>query len=289
MDARADIIIYGSCHAQFLCHLLRETPSLNRHFSFHLVTNNVEPGTPLSTVPDAARRAVLVWEQYDQRPRVALREELLRVIPHHCLVVKFPAVGMNAFWPLRVKDPRNAPEPGFAWGRFPLGDRIALRVAKLGLSPADSYERYLEESNAAMPDVRHLLDLERSVFATRDAACDIAMSDVVFSRLRDTHQFWTHGHLAISLMSTLLLRLLERSAAIFGKIDDVTRAELAMLFARYPGQGEMQLPIHPAVIDQLGLTFVDKHSRYRWFGNEWTFETYMTRYIHFDRSWSALA
>ncbi len=244
---------------------------------------------PLCAVPDAARRAVLVWEQYDQRPSVPLREELLSIIPQNCLVVKFPAVAMNAFWPLRVKDPRNVPEPGFPWGRFPLGDRIALRIAKLGLSPSDSYSRYVEESYAVMPDVRHLLELERSVFATRDAACDIIMGDVVFARLRDTYQFWTHGHLAISLMSTLLLRLLERSASVLGATDAVTRAELATVFTRYPGQGAMQLPIHPAVIDQLGLTFVDQQSRYRWFGNAWTFEEYMTRNILFERSWSALA
>jgi hypothetical protein len=284
--ARAPVIIHGNCQAQVLHLLVSRVPSLNERFGFHLVTDT-EPGVPQSPPPEEAPHAVLAWAQYDRRPDLALRDELLACVPTSCAVVRYPAVGMNVFWPFRMRCPRNKPEPGFPWGRYPIGDRVALRVAELGLAPAEAFARYTELSTAQMPDLEHRLDLDREIYARRDAGCDVVMGDVVFARLRDSYQFWTHGHLASVVFSTLLTRLIACSSKIFGEIDDALRAEIAEAVASFPGQGEMQVPIHPLVIERLGLTFVDASTRYRWFGNEWTFEEYYTRYIGNDVSWSA--
>jgi hypothetical protein len=279
------VVIYGNCQAQFLRQLVSETPSLRAAFTFLLVTNTVEPGELPSPIPEEVARAVLFWEQYDQRSDIGLRDEVLRRIPRGCPVVRYPAVGMNAFWPFRVRDKRNRIEPDFPWGRYPSGDRIAMEIVPLGLPASRAFERYMELSASKMPDVRHLLDLERSVYARRDAGCDIGMRDFIFAGLRSTYQFWTHGHLAVSVFSELVFRLLERSRDVFGNAAHTVRAELEALSEIFPGQGEVQLPLHPLVIRQLGLTFADERTRYRWFGNEWTFEEYMLRYLTFDRSW----
>jgi hypothetical protein len=285
-DDRAPVIIHGNCQAQVLHLLVSRVPSLTERFSFHLVTDT-EPGAPVPAPPVEAPRAVLAWAQYDRRPDLALRDELLECVPSTCAVVRYPAVSMNAFWPFRIKCPRNRPEPGFPWGRYPIGDRVALRVAELGLPPADAFARYMEDSIRQMPDLEHRLDLDREIYARRDLACDVTMGDVAFARLRDTYQFWTYGHLAASLFATLLTRLIECSSTVLGGIDDRLRDEIAAAVAGYPGQGDMQSPVHPLVIERLGLTFVDPSTRYRWHGNGWTFEEYYTRYIGNDASWTA--
>ena len=212
----------------------------------------------VASISPKAGRALLIWEQHDQRANLPLRDEVRKRIPAACPVIRYPAVGMNAFWPFRTKDPRNAPEPGFPWGRYPIGDRVALKVAEAGLPGPRAFARYMELSRSAMPDVPHLLALERSVYAQRDATCDIVMSDFVFANVYDVHQFWTHGHLAIRVLSELLRRLLERSRDVLGDLDETARAELEAFPTIFSGQGDAQLSLHPLVIERLGLRFVDK-------------------------------
>jgi len=282
---RPAVIIHGNCQAQVLYLLVSRIASLTERFDFHLITDT-EPGVAVPPPPPEAARAILAWAQYDRRPDLALRDELLACVPSACEVVRYPALSMNAFWPFRIKCPRNRPEPGFPWGRYPIGDRVALRVAELGLPPGEAFARYMELTSEQMPDLEHRLDLDREIYARRDGGCDVTMGDAVFARLRDTYQFWTYGHLSAGLLATLLTRLIEQSAAL-GPVDARVRDEIAASIAAYPGQGEMQSPIHPLVIERLGLTFADASTRYAWFGNAWTFEEYTTRYIGNDASWTA--
>lgn len=282
---RRAFVVYGNCQAQFLHLLLERIPWIADRFQVHLVTNTVEIGAQPEPLPHSASRAVLLWLQYDQRPQLPVRDELLQRIPDDCEIVRFPAVGLNAFWPFRMRDPLNRPEPAFPWGRYPLGDRLAMEVRKLGLTPERAYERYMERSYEQMPDVEHLLGFDRAVHTQRDAGSDLAMADFVFANLRDVHQFWTHGHLAISVVAELLSRLLARSSGSLGEMNDGVRAQIAAACAPFEGQGDVQLPLHPLVIERLGLRFADGTTRYRWFSQRWTFEEYMTRYIAFNCDW----
>lgn len=282
---REVVVIYGNCQAQFLWQLLSEMTSLQRRFLFLLVTNTVERGEAPPPIPEEITRAAVLWEQYDQRSEIEARDEALSRVPRSCVTLRYPAVGMNAFWPFRVKDRRNRSEPKYPWGRYPQGDRVALEIAGLGLPASRAFARYMDLSSRKMPDLGNLLAWDRATHARRDAACDVGMGDFVFAALRHTYQFWTHGHLATSVISELLLRLLERSREVLGDACEAARMELEALAVRFPGQGEMQLPLHPLAIERLGLTFVNESTRYRWFDNEWTFEEYMTRYLAFDRSW----
>lgn len=285
MSGRPVILIYGNCQAQFLHLLVTQSPSLVSRFEFVLASALVEPGNAIPPVPENAGRAVLYWEQYDQRPGLTYRDELRGSVPQDCAVLRFPAVGMNAFWPFFIKDKRNVPEPGYPWGRYPAGDRLAIEVAELGLPPARAFERYMELSRELMPDVPQLLARERAVFVQRDAGSDVEMTDFVFANLQSTYQFWTRGHLAGSVFAELLSRLFERSRSVIGDIGEAARSELQAAYARFPGQGDFQHPIHPMVAAQLGLKFVNESTKYRWFAQSWTFEEHMTRYLAFDRSW----
>lgn len=286
MNARRDVVaVYGSCQAQVLAYLSARIPSLARRFAFITVTDTVEPGARPQPFPGEAERAVLVWEQFDQRPHLQLRDELRARVAPGTPTYRFPGMSINALWPFRVKDARNRPEPSYPWGRFPIGDRIALEVAALGLSGERAFAEYIRRSNGAFPDINHILELERAVARTRDASCDVGMSDFLFGRFRDTYLFWTFGHLGAPVYRELILRLLECSAAVIGNLDDAMRREIDTVIGEFPGQGELQLPVHPLVIERLGLRYLDTKTRYRWFDQRWTFEEYMTRYIEFDSSW----
>lgn len=278
-------MIYGNCQAEFLGLLLSHVPSLTSRFSFVVVPYNVEPGAPLPAIAPEIDRAVLLWEQYNERAGVTLRDRMRERLPGDCRVMRYPALVMTSFWPFIQKDRRSQPEPGYPWGRYPLGDRVAAEVADLGLPPGRAFERYMELSVEKMPDVRQLLARDRTVLAQRDDACEVTIGDYVTENLQSTYQFWARAHLATPVISELLVRLLERSRNVLGDLSEVTRRELRAAGALYPGQGEFQLPIHPLVIERLGLRFADANTKYLWFGNWWTFEEQMTRYIAFDREW----
>lgn len=285
ISQRPSLVVYGNCQAEFLGLLLSRSSSLTSRFDVVVASNNVEVDAALKAIEPYAGSAVLLWEQHDQRPAVSVRDAVRQQLPADCAIVRYPAVGMDAFWPFYVKDPRNQAEPGFAFGRYPAGDRLAIEVSQIGLPPEDAYRRYMDLSRERMPDVNALVARDKAVQARRDAASDVGMSDFVFGNLRSTYQFWTRGHLAICVFAELLRRLLERSSEALGTFDRQTQTELQSAYAIFAGQGEFQHPIHPLVIERLGLQFVDETTRYRWLGQSWTFEEYMRRYLAFDRSW----
>lgn len=281
---RPSFIVYGNCQAEFLGLLLSNATDIASRFDVAVASNNLDDDSAIAPVAPLLDRAVLYWEQYDQRPAVEIRDRLRNALPAKCAVVRYPAVGMDAFWPFMQRDPRNVPEPGYPFGRYPLGDRVAMEVAGLDLPPDQAYARYMQISRERMPDVQQLLSRDRAILSRRDAGCDVSMSDFVFENLRSAYQFWTRGHLAICVMAELLRRLLLRSRDVLGD-PAAASAQLESVYERFPGQGEFQHPIHPLVIEQLGLRFVDERTQYRWFSNSWTFEEHVKRYIAFDRSW----
>ena len=177
------------------------------------------------------------------------------------------------------------PEAGFPWGRYPVGDHVAMNIARLSLRPSEALKQYHQISRERMPNLHTLLRLERAFFRRRDSACDIAMEDFVFSNLATTRQFWTHGHLDSYVVRHLLSKLLESSRAVLGPVTGEYRAQLTDACVNYPGQGDVQLPIHPTVIEQLDLSFVSQESKYRYFGNEWSFDDYITNYMCLSRDW----
>lgn len=283
--SRPSLVIYGNCQAEFLGLLLSQTPQIAARFDVVVASNNLEPAAALSAIAPHAERTVLYWEQVDTRPEDAVRDPVRRALRDDRMTVRYPTVAMLAFWPFFAKDPRNRPEPGYPFGRYPAGDRIAMEVAEMGIGPDEAFDRYMEISRKKMIDVPNSVLRDLDLQARRDSASDVAMCDFVSEHLRSTYQFWARAHLATCVLRELLVRLLEKSSAVIGADQSELRRELEAVCERFPGQGEFQHPIHPLVIEQLGLRFVHEDTKYRWFSNTWTFEEHMKRYIAFDRSW----
>jgi hypothetical protein len=281
---RAAIVIYGNCQAEFMGLLLSRTPSIAARFDVAVASNNVDAGAALSAIAPYADRTVLYWEQLDVRPEIPVRDAVRRALRSDRTTVLYPALSMIGFWPFFVKDARNQPEPGFPYGRYPAGDRVAIEVAGMGLAENDAFDCYMEMSRQKMPDVRMLIARDLDMQARRDAACDVKMCDFVSENLRSAYQFWTRGHLATCVLAELLLRLLEKSRSVIATLDNEL-SELQAVYEQFPGQGDFQHPIHPLVIEQLDLEFVNASTTYNWLGQSWTFEQHMKRYLAFDRTW----
>ena len=280
---RRVVVIYGDCQSQVLHQLASAVPCLSERFVFALVTNHADPGEALPPVPAEVAQAAMLWEQYNEFSDPAMRDAVRAAVPDSCAVTRFPAMLMNAFWPFRTRDKRNVAEPGYPWGRYPLGDKIAEEVGGLGLSPPAGFAEYMKRSLEQMPDLESIVKFERRVTAERDRACDVGMTEFIFDHLRTLYQFWSHGNVSTAVYVELFRRLFEHGRDTLGEAPAALPAELEEFGAAHPTQ--FQIPIHPAVIERLGLRFVDAQTAYRYFGQNWTFEEYMTNYIALDRTW----
>ncbi len=282
-SSRQIIAIYGDCQAQLLHLYASELSCLADRFVFVLATNHADPGETLPPVPEEIEHAAMLWEQYNEFADPVARDAVRERVPNGCAVVRFPGMLMNAFWPFRSRDKRNVAEPGYPWGRYPLGDRIAEEIAALELPANEAFSAYMKRSTEQMPDLSSIVAFESRVTAERDRACDVGMADFMFDHLRTLYQFWSHGNVSTAVYAELFERLFAHGREVIGAAPTELRAELDAVAACHPP--DVQMPIHPIVIDELGLRFVNSRSTYRYFGHAWTFEEYMTRYLALDRTW----
>jgi Polysaccharide biosynthesis enzyme WcbI len=284
-DRRGTVLVLGNCQAPAISLFLNKSPTVAERFRFVDVLNHAAPGHETLGVPPEAADADLLWMQYDERKTVPIREEVRKTIPERCRIVVFPPLLMMGFWPFAWADPRNAPEPGFPWGRYPWGDRIGLEISKLGLPAEKVFDAYMERSMEKMPDVCELVNRDRTMAERRDAQSDVPMNDYLSKHLLTSHLFWTWGHTSNAPLLELARRLFSASESVLGPLTPEIVREMRTAAVDFHGIGDEELPIHPEVRRRLGLRFCDAGTRYRWFGNRWNFREYITRYITFDRSW----
>ena len=285
-DERSVVVVYGNCQAEFVCRFLAHVPALALRYAFVPVSNVVMPGAAPAAIPAAVERAVLVFEQYDRQQHVPVRDVMRERIPASAETIRFPALNLSSLWPFSWPDERISPEPGFPWGRYPWGDRLAIEISKLGLHPEKAFRRYLELTREKMPDVRALLERDLAVAEMRDAACEVKMRPYLEAHVRSSHLFWTWGHTSGAAMAELVRQLVDASREILPHAGDRDVDEQIAVASRIlPGQGREQVPVHPDIIARLGLGYLTPATRYEWFGNRWTFEEYFKRYLMLDRTW----
>jgi hypothetical protein len=282
---RRSVIIYGNCQADQIARILNQVPAVADHFHFEPVLNHAPLGEAVPEPTPLVDHAVLLWEQYDEREEIAVREAVRKRIPEGCRIVTFPPSVFLGFWPFAWMDPRNVAEPRFPFGRYPWGDRVGHAVAQLGLSHEQSVSRYMELSMAQMPNVERLISRDLELQDRRDGACLVRIADFIREHVRSEHLFWTWGHPSSILLGEIARRLTAASAQVLRVSPERVATQLAQAIELLPGTGTEQLPVHPEVIRQLELSFCSSGTRYRWMGNTWSFDEYMARYISYDTDW----
>jgi len=280
------VLVYGNCQVPFLADLLGAVTERGDEYRLVCALNHPVAGKPIPEPPLGDLRDVALYlEQHDSRPAVPLREHLRAALPAGCPVVTFPTFLMGSLWPFECPEPRVRAEPGFAWGRFPIGDIVGLQVAHLGLKGDAAVDAYLELSETLMPDLAARLDWDRALIERGDSACDVTIGDYVLERFRHEHIFWTSGHLAPAPLAELAKRIDARARQTIGGTADHARRCIDAAASRLDGMGGWQLPIHPSVATALGLAFHRADARYRWYDQLWTFREYTARYIEYNTDW----
>lgn len=280
------VVVYGNCQAPFLAGILGALEDLNDDYRFVFAANHAPLGEPQARpVPDVyLQDVVLLLEQYEGRADNPAAQALKPRLPAGCPVVTFPSFIMSSCWPFECPEPRGAPEPGYPWKRYPVGDLIGLQVARAGLTGPLAVAAYLDLSLEKMPDLQVRLQRDIERMHHYDMQCDVELADYVESTFRREHLFWTSNHPSDAGMAELTRRVAAAVRPLLGGSAQSVEAALAA-HAGSGGTGDVQLPIHPVVADALGLSFWQPDLGYRWYAQNWTFFEYIQRYIEYDTGW----
>ena len=277
------LVVYGSCQAAMLGGILRTMLSARDDLEVYVILAH-EPEQAARISEQRLRNAVLCWEQFDDRPSVPMRDKLRDSLPANCPILSYPLLSMHSLWPFDWPEPvRNLAEPPrFPFGRFPYGDSIGIAVAKEGLRGAAAFSRYMELSAAKMPNNEVLFARGINAIRKREAGCHVKMADFLQSHTRQERLFYTWGHPTLIPIREMARQLLPLSAS---ELKLPREGVAPMLDALVPWESDIMVPIHPLVIDRLGLAFTGPDQVYRWQGQRWTFEEYTIHYIENGADW----
>jgi FkbH-like protein len=280
---RKALVIYGNCQGAVLNGLTTRLRAIYEDFEvFHLLGHVPEEQAKLAD--PILDDAVLLWEQYDERASVPMRDELRERVGPNCRRLVYPSLSMFSLWPFNWPDTRNHPEPRFPFGRYPYdGDSIAIEIAKDGLTGEKAFERYMEMSRQRLRNLGGQFDRDVEQLRRRDSFSDIRMADYVLDNYRKNRMFFTWGHVAGQAVKEIAVKLLARS-------HDILNADLSRLednMSALPiGIDDFWMPIHPDVAAWHKLDFAQgEDTLYNIYGNWWTFKEFMIKYIEYDESW----
>ncbi len=292
------VILYGNCQTPFLATLLA---AAHGDKGYLCVLNHAPPGEEADKPSlEQLQRCCLYLEQYDSQPDLSNQEELpetkrygiplRRYLREHrpksCPKLIFPSFLMTCMWPFAsTGDPRNKPEPGYVWGRYPYANKVAMKIAARGLKGEEALDAYKRLSRKHMPNFRKVLKKAKNELKTRDAHCDIKIADYVWANFRKRHLFLSWGHIRKEAIGVLAERIHDAIQPHLGGDPETTRQRLLAALAQMSDMDTMEEPIDPVVADGLGLKFCQPDKRFRWYEQSWTFDEYMTRYLDYDTSW----
>lgn len=280
------VVVYGNCQAAVVAALLASADTGER--GYLCVLNHPQPDKPMR-LPSAAQmaRCRLYIEQYTSDRDPPLRNALRSALPHRCPTLVFPSLWMISPWPFEAMQPaeRRDADADFPYGRFPIGDRIALAVAETGLAGDAAYDAYMKLAAERMPNLEQLLELDLDVGVRNDRASDVVIGDYVLEHFRRRHLFRCSGHVTLDAMGLLVERISHAIRPVIGVDPSTGLPRMRATIETLPGMGNVQMPIHPQVAEALELEFYQPDMRYDWMGQSWTHRDYIIRYIEHDRSW----
>ncbi|MFS0851639.1 WcbI family polysaccharide biosynthesis putative acetyltransferase [Novosphingobium panipatense] len=278
------LVIYGNCQGSVLYGLANRMRGLYQDFDIAVILGHL-PEEQAKLSDPILEDAVMLWEQYDERPSVPMRDELRERVGANCPRLVYPSLSMFSLWPFNWPDSRSHPEPPrFPHGRYPYdGDAVGIEVAQEGLRGQAAFDRYMEISRSRLHNLSGQFDRDVEQWRRRDSASDVKMAEYLLNTYRKERTFFTWGHVSGRAMQEVAVQLLAKSKGALGVDAAGWEDEVRSLRM---GEDEFWMPIHPDVAAWHRLDYASNDQAvYNVYGNSWTFKEYITKYIEYDTSW----
>jgi hypothetical protein len=257
------LLVYGNCQSLTYAVIAMGLTPITDHYEVrylpsHPALGNTEPE------PGLIGRCEVVWEQIGVHQQLPFRSDL----PPNARSIRFPELSFALLWPLNCNDPRNVPEPGAQWGRYPYGDRLALQIMDEGLFGPAGYKAWVERGAAVIPDLHRLYDVEMARVRRRVGSVDLEPMNYILEHWKTKRLFSTLNHPSNAILWSVGMQLIEASLPSLSLAD----AELATFHTKFmnpvPGAGDIdmdwyQVVVHPFVAETFGLEWCTDDALHR--------------------------
>ncbi|MBV9783879.1 MAG: hypothetical protein JO264_08670 [Acidisphaera sp.] len=261
--------------------ILDSFPPFEDAFELRFVQNDVDSGNILQTLAEADRRRVVaVWEEVADRPAEPYTNSR-HPIPRSIARVRFPRLTMRCLWPLAGPDPRSVPEPPFyPKGRYTHTDGAALQLLdEAKLADAALYDRYIAVSHAMLRDPESGLAEDAARWRALDARCDVKVTGFILENFRSVALFYAPEVPAGALLAYVTEHLLASLLPGLAMRPSELYRQFAFYIHGYAGSFFDQAPIHPALVETFGLSYLPAEPRYRRGYGARTFREHILDYI----------
>jgi hypothetical protein len=270
-----NLIIFGNCQAGALLFLARQMPEIadNWHICYHEIWPDAERLKQYtSELKDAD---ILLLQDIGEWRTHPLRDS----IPNHVRVIRYPLLYVGALWPLdaylfgdddemvKIKAAHPASDGEFLFG---FRDGLLARLREETPNPEERYRRYLKLDYPGVPDIARCAEYEEARLLRDDRRLGYEIGKFIVGHYRTERLFHAIVHPAAPLVEVM-------AQQVFRKAGLVTDTERIPPFEDYFGR--IQVPVHPQVIQTLGLRWVDEASEYNVADRKYTFEQYVRGYI----------
>lgn len=255
-------------------------PPFAEAFELRFVDNAIPWPVILDELSDADRsRVVAVWEEVDAAECQLARSR--PPVPGSVVALTFPRLTMDCLWPLRGPDPRLVPEPPlYPNGRYPYTDLAAQRLIEESAPDDELYAKYLDISRQLMPDLEAELARDVARWRALDACCDVKVGSFILRNFRSIPLF--HGpqtpagpllaYVVEHLLGSVVRHLSIPPSEVYAKFGDYIHG--------YQGPFFDQAPVHPLVVEKLGISYLPPQYGYRRGHGKRTFRQHILDYIH---------
>lgn len=271
--SKPTLVIYANCQGGWLVEKLGNIPWIKDKYTLVYIPSFDAPSyRDRKLDSDVYKNCGLLLHQVASYiPDLPFEEQL----PATCRRFKFPVLWMKLLWPLNAKDPRNQPAPDFPFGMYPYGDRLVIELLNKGLSSQQIYQEYMDTDLKKMIELDRWYEICMDDLRAVDDSADMQLVDEIEQSLTDKRLFVTIDHSTDYLMNRIIQRVLEfefGSSALTIHLPSPTGE----------GMGEIEIPIHPTLIDHFHLKWASKDMKYHYEGQDFTFDEYLRHYIAFE-------
>jgi len=262
------VLIVGNCQAQTVYEAWVRSGEFNDRLDlkYHFVVlqqNLHERGrTEVENADLLLAQDIRDWETYPLRPYIREAAQ----------VIKFPLLHFASLWPF---DHYNGPGDKEAYERewpnltFLYHDGLLARLRREIPDQQQRLSAYRTLSLDGIINFTKLHDFERRRLLAMDKQFGCGIGDFILRNFQKRQLFYTtnhpNGQIIGMLMQYLLRHLgLEQDYRPNPTLDHLRR---------------LQVPVHPKVAQALGVKWADAKTKYLYYGEQITWETYIRRYI----------
>jgi hypothetical protein len=250
-------LVHANCQGDPLITYLKACPEFSRKYEVRLYVNYTRDPVPTA---DLQRAAVFLYQYLPGNWNDIASERLLAHIPPTCASLCIPNMFSKRCWPFWFGPPD-----------FVYGDTLLDSLVERGLNKGQILYLYLESPLVSRQDLDGIWEQSLEQERDKEAHTPIKYLDRIEQTFRRTNLFYTPNHPRRVLTDPVGAHVLD-----FLALPPLTQGQLDMQETHYD---ECELPIHPQVIDHLGLKFVSPDTRYTIYGKRKTFAEFVENYV----------